>query len=209
MVIQSGGEILVGGQVNNGYGFVRYKNDGSLDDTFGINDTDGMNGITKFFQYYYPTATINSISLQSGDKIVAAGSSGTYSLVTRLTSTGEPDGTFGLPGEGGYSLIPFDNGSTSSQFNSIKITSAGNIIAVGTGSGKIAIACLKANGVLNPQFSDDGKLTTLLNGFYSNQASGVSVQSDGKIVVVGTATAQTASSYATSFLTARFKMDGL
>lgn len=146
--------------------------------------------------------------MQPDEKIVAAGTWGFNSLVTRLTATGELDDTFGLPAYGGSSLIYFE-GANDSRLNSVAITASGNIIAVGNAGNNIAFACLTANGTLNSQFSDDGKLTTTLSGLYSNQANGVNVQADGKIIVVGNATTQIANTFANSFLTARFKMDGL
>ena len=63
----------------------------------------------------------------------------------------------------------------------------GKIVAVGAGSGaatsNFALARYNPNGSLDTSFSGDGKLTTDFGGV--DEANGVAIQADGKIVAVG------------------------
>ena len=61
----------------------------------------------------------------------------------------------------------------------------GKIIAVGGGADGFAVARYNPNGSLDPSFSGDGKQTTGFCTPNCGGASGVALQPDGKIVVVG------------------------
>ncbi|MFM9961779.1 MAG: hypothetical protein ACKV2Q_11205 [Planctomycetaceae bacterium] len=97
----------------------------------------------------------------------------------------------------------------------LAIHSNGRIIVVGTaeidssGDRNFAVARLLPNGKLDTSFSGDGKQTVAFDrgGNREDTASGVAVQTDGKIVIVGTATMN--SSGDTDFAIARLLPSGL
>src|SRR4051794_3257722 len=63
-------------------------------------------------------------------------------------------------------------------------------------------------GDLDTTFNDDGKATLFLGNNVTLQAEDVAVQSDGKVVVAGTANTQTSTASFDSFEVVRFNVDG-
>jgi uncharacterized delta-60 repeat protein len=131
-----------------------------------------------------------AVALQSDGKIVAAGNSsavGVFSVnfaLARYNTDGSLDSTFG---SGGTVLTSF-GGNLSAAFD-VAVQPDGKIVAVGVaGSGAagsdFGIARYSANGTLDPTFGTGGLVTTDFGGG-SDQANGVALQPDGKIVVVG------------------------
>src|SRR6185295_6924104 len=83
----------------------------------------------------------------------------------------------------------------------------GKIVAVGSTFGSIVLARYNANGTLDTSFSGDGKQTTDFGSPEArtgDQAHAVAIQSDGKIVVVGS----TGSLSASNFALARYNPNG-
>jgi len=96
LAIQSDGKIVVAGEVSIGgddFAVVRYNTDGSLDSTFGI-DNSGI-ALTDFgVNNDYAAA----IAIQNNSKIVVGGSSGGDFAVVRHNGDGSLDTTFGAGG---------------------------------------------------------------------------------------------------------------
>src|SRR5207237_10071904 len=67
-----------------------------------------------------------------------------------------------------------------------------------------ALACFKANGSLDTSFNGTGKVTTNFGGDGNAEGRSVTVQTDGKIVVAGYATAGGVEKFAL----ARYNADG-
>jgi uncharacterized delta-60 repeat protein len=184
VAIQSDGKILVAGyssRVRNELDFVltRYNSNGSLDTTF---DGDGK-VTTDFGGYSYAY----SIAIQSDGKIVVAGSAYNGSNIdfalVRYNADGSLDTTFGI---GGKVTTPI--GTSSDLGYSVTIQPDGNIVVAGqswNGSNyDFALTRYNSNGNLDITFDGDGKVTTAV-GSSDDEARGVAIQSDGKIVVAG------------------------
>src|SRR5262245_60820528 len=97
-------------------------------------------------------------------------------------AAGALDLTFG---SGGKVITDFD--TTFERGNAVALQTDGKIIVVGTtdqgGSGtNFAVARYNANGTLDTSFSGDGKTATDFDGG-SDEATGVAIQANGKIVV--------------------------
>jgi uncharacterized delta-60 repeat protein len=125
-----------------------------------------------------------AVAVQPDGKIVAAGNSsavGVFSVsfaLARYNPNGSLDPTFG---SGGTVLTSF--GGNLSAAADIALQPDGKIIAVGIVNGDFGVARYSTNGTLDPTFGTGGLLTTDFGG--SDQANGVTIQPDGKIVVVG------------------------
>jgi uncharacterized delta-60 repeat protein len=177
IAIQPDGKILAAGTSFGDFAVARYNSDGTLDSAFGSGgvataDFDGF----QDFGY--------AVALQQDGKIIVVGwaivaSAQDFGLV-RFNSNGSLDTTFGT---GGFVNTNFDTGNDSAY--DVAIQSDGKIVVVGDvaigGLFEFGIARYNSNGSLDGSFGTGGKVSNLPQGY----ASGVAVQSDGKIVAVG------------------------
>jgi len=129
----------------------------------------------------------SSIVLQSDAKIIVAGESsgggdGGFALV-RYNADGSLDTTFDGDGK-----VRTDFGGLE-YATSVALQSDGKIIVVGynglssSGGGDFAVVRYNADGSFDTTFDGDGKVTTNLGGW--DRAESVTVESGGKILVVG------------------------
>jgi uncharacterized delta-60 repeat protein len=164
---QSDGKIVVVGDFTSFSGssynrIIRLNSDGSIDNTFSIGT--GFN------------STVNSLKLQSNDKIVAVGGFTSYSGVTksriiRLNTDGSIDNTF-------------DASLGNNSVSNLDIQPDGKIIPVG----QIDIVNSQVRkGIV--RLNSDGSIDNTFNigtGFDSlSNATSVKVQTNGKIIVGG------------------------
>jgi uncharacterized delta-60 repeat protein len=141
----------------------------------------------------------SSVALQSDGKIVAAGSSfnGTVTdfALARFKADGSLDPSFGTDGKVTTTFFAGDI-AKNSRATSVAVQSDGKIVVAGSADiynfefnpyAVFAVARYNADGTLDPSFGTGGKVTTKISvGAFSDTASSVVLQSDGKIVVVGT-----------------------
>jgi uncharacterized delta-60 repeat protein len=207
IAVQSDDKIVVVGTRDNGSGtsqfaLARFNVNGSLDNTFGV-----AGKVTTSFSAGDDVGS--GIALQSNGKIVVVGTSNNGSgisefAVARFNINGSLDTSFSGDGKvtTGFS-VGDDVGS------GIAVQSDGKIVVVGTsnnGSGisEFAVARFNINGSLDTSFSGDGKVTTSFSAG-DDLGSGIAVQSDDKIVVVGTSDDGSGTS---EFAVARFNING-
>jgi uncharacterized delta-60 repeat protein len=184
MALQSDGKILMVG----GLKLLRLNTDGTPDGTFG---TQGVVDVV-FENGSFDTAM--DVVVQADGKIVVAGTTSTTVVgsdnfaLTRFDSRGFLDTTFGT---GGHVTTDFF-GSTD-QVRRMVLQPDGKLIVVGSafhpvspvsGSTLFAIVRYDADGHPDPTFAVDGK-TTDSPGQVLSFAGGVTIQSDGNIVVAG------------------------
>ncbi|MFG2985674.1 calcium-binding protein [Streptomyces sp. NPDC048258] len=178
VAVQADGKIVAAGAGGAGdFTLARYNTDGSLDTTF---DTDGK--VTTDFAGGNDRA--NGVVVQADGKIVAAGGAGFDFGLARYNTDGSLDTTFGT---GGKVITGFFAGD---EAFGVALQADGKIVAAGgtdTGSSTntdFALARYNTDGSLDTTFDTDGKVTTdFALGF--DQAHGVKVQADGKIVAAG------------------------
>jgi uncharacterized delta-60 repeat protein len=196
VAIQADGKLVVVGQTyqNNDYStedFVvaRYNTDGTLDNTFGSRgrvrtDFPGL------------AAVPSSVVIQPDGKIVVAGGAfplftflGNFELV-RYNPNGSLDSSFG---NGGIVTTTFPQGSYAFD---VALQPDGKIIAAGTvfvdfdpgeqSDTDFALARYNPDGTPDATFGNGGQVSTDFVGF-EDDAFSVLIQSDGKIVAVGSA----------------------
>ena len=184
VAIYPDGRIIAAGYAfngnNNDFALVRYMPNGTIDFSFGIS------GIAMI-----PVGTSEdeafSCVIQPDGKIVAAGQTydgiKTSFAVIRLNADGTLDQTFN--GTGRVVVTP---SSGNALIRSVALQPDGKTVLAGVGSNglnfDIIIARLNADGTLDTGFGMGGLLTrTVGNG--NDQAYGVAVQNDGKIVIGG------------------------
>jgi uncharacterized delta-60 repeat protein len=184
-VLQPDGKILVAGAIYAGRSFetvVRYKDDGSLDEEFGVGgivETEVLDGGRAY-----------SVLLQPDGKIVTVG--GTYSgccdlgSVVRYKDDGSLDEDFGV---GGTVIVTPTSGYSFYNVSGV-LQSDGKILVSSQINNDVtdlmALFRFNSDGSTDTSFGDDGQIETLV-GTEGSEPGFVVLQSDGKIVVAGTA----------------------
>ncbi len=207
VAIQSDGKIVVAGftyqNLASDFALVRYNTNGTVDNTF------GTSGKVETHIDVYDYA--KGIVIQSDGKIVLGGtvyngSDYDFGLV-RYTADGVLDNTFGTAG-----ITTLAIGPENDELNGLALTSSDEIIAVGYsknigGQKDFAVAKFSADGILDNTFGTSGIATAIFDN-EDEEAMSVAVQSDGKIVVVGSAIVNESFVYTDHFAVTRYNADG-
>ncbi len=213
MTLQSDGKIVVAGFTTGFKLFIaRYTTTGTLDSSFGTNGSTltGLGDNTN--------TQANAVTLQPDGKIVVAGfahvTTGGAAIqlaVARYTTTGILDTTFGT---GGSTLTPLGDDGTNTQANAVTLQPDGKIVVAGfakTSAGptvnQLCIARYTTDGALDTTFGTGGSTLTPLGDGANTVANAMALQSDGKVVVTGSAHV-TVGGAATQLAVARYTTDG-
>jgi uncharacterized delta-60 repeat protein len=187
-VLQPDGKIIVVGSASYdsanrdiGFALARFNTDGSIDFGFGT----GGKQITDFFG---AGAKANGVVLQPDGKFIVAGTASdsatrpvaTDVAIARYNSDGSLDSAFGT---GGETAIPFPDSATE-QGNAVAVLPDGKIIVAGTAFKTFATPPDFALVRYNSDGSLDGIKTNDIAGG-TDEALGLAIQSDGKVVVAG------------------------
>ncbi len=193
IAIQSDGKIVAAGKKGGDFAVVRYDTSGTLDNSF------SGNGIK--ISDIGSDDKAQGIAIQPDGKIVVAGSSGDKSTVVRYNAGGILDITFG---DSGIAIIEHMVGES----HGVAIQRDGKIVVVGYISGwstgnDFFLYRYKSDGILDSTFDTDGKVYTDFAD--DDRAYGVAIQSDGKIIVVGSSK----KGVENRFAMARYRTNGL
>jgi uncharacterized delta-60 repeat protein len=163
---------------------------GSLDPTF-----DGDGRVTLDLGSAQEGAV--DVAVQPDGKIVVLGTTGTSGVLARYTSTGALDTTFDSDGVLVFSSI---------HPSALALQPDGKIVVAGTHAGDFAVARFEDNGAVDSTFDGDGLATYAPSDTHAAfEVGGVALQSDGKIVLVGSTDADHALG---NGIVARFNSDG-
>jgi uncharacterized delta-60 repeat protein len=212
VAIQSDGRIVVGGTGMGGFfTLVRYKSDGTLDTSF------SGDGIVTAVTPNSSSSSLSDIALLPDGRILATGSftpavTGRYSsalMMVRYLANGAPDASFGTNGR------VIDSGNLQRTGNDVELLPDGRFLVAGDAaqtvngvtSSRMAVTRYNSNGTI------DGTFGTIQSSFFVTASyspfesyevnatvSSLLVQSNGKIVLGGTANG--------SFALARLNSDG-
>jgi uncharacterized delta-60 repeat protein len=204
VAIQPDGKIIAAGfarSVGTDFALARYLPNGSLDPTF---DGDGKVTVSGLISN---DNRANGVVIQGDGKILAAGctscfSSGSDFAVARYNSGGSLDTSFGGDGS-----VTTDFDGAEDGANGVALQGDGKLVTAGMatfGVRVFGLARYLSDGSLDPAFDGDGKVvTSLVNG---DEARGVTIQRDGKIVAVGLACGGCLAG--SDFGVARYRVDG-
>jgi uncharacterized delta-60 repeat protein len=183
IVVQSDGKfILVGFTTDSSYAKValaRFNSDGSLDTTYGtsgrvVSDTLDGNG-PPYLDIHYMAAALDS----NGKLLVTASKDGDFEL-SRYTTAGALDTTFGSSG-----TVVTDVGGTDTA-NSIAIQSDGKIVVAGNSGNSLGVVRYTSSGAPDTTFATGGIFTGLYQAWRVAFCDGIAIQpSDGKILIGG------------------------
>lgn len=197
LAIQTDGKIVAAGDGSYDFALVRYSTNGTIDTSF---DSDGI--VTTNIGARDSRAT--SVAVQADGKIVAAAEFNYDFSLVRYYSDGSLDRSFGIEGVATTPIL-----SDEDRVSAIAIQTDGKIVAAGysrNSNGSLsdfALARYNTDGSLDTSFDSDGKVTTQV---FSSQslAAAVVIQTDGKIVAVGSS----ATSSSRDFALVRYNTDG-
>jgi uncharacterized delta-60 repeat protein len=189
IALQSDGKIVMAGYCSNGsvqnFCLARITASGTLDSSF--------QGAGKFFETDSLPSFATDVKLQSDGKIVVAGyclpaSFGYDFCVRRYTATGQPDlNNFGSAGRAEIAVTNAEDFAAE-----LAIEPNGKIVVVGRCRNPVnspadydfCLVRLTANGMLDSTFANGGRIARNISGF-SDNASSLALQPDGKILVGG------------------------
>ncbi|MEP6948667.1 MAG: T9SS type A sorting domain-containing protein [Ginsengibacter sp.] len=179
--IQADGKIVAAGLTWDGsnydFAVARYNINGSPDSTF---SDDG-----KLTTDFGARDEAVSIAIQPDGKIVVAGNSDTQFAIARYNTDGSPDNTFSDDGKLLVSMGFADACTSVGLQNDGRIVAAGYTYIDGNyDSSEFAIARFNTDGTPDNTFNGNGKQLTNF-GDYTDFASSMAIQADGKIVMAG------------------------
>lgn len=192
VAIQTDGKIVEAGWTDSAipssdFGLVRYNNDGTLDNTFGV----GGKVTTNFGSA--TGAVIYSLAIQTDGRIIGAGYCGFggfgHFALARYNNDGSLDNSFG---SGGKTTTVFGSnaGNASDKGYSVAIQTDGKIVMSGTSYDSITghdftLVRYNGDGSMDNTFGYGGMVTTDFGDSAYDEGRSVTIQTDGKIVVAG------------------------
>ena len=206
VAVQADGKIVVVGDSVTADGssnivVARLNADGSVDEAFGQSEDGTPNGFVAT-SLGNGDDKANSLVLQADGKIVVAGNrvaedGSSNIIVARYDAAGVPDATFGASGDDGTpeGFVNLSLGEGDDVARDIALQADGKVVVAGDsvtadGSSNFVLARLNADGTPDEGFgvAEDGTP----NGFVSTSlgegndyATGLAIQTDGKLVVAG------------------------
>jgi uncharacterized delta-60 repeat protein len=174
LVRQPDGSIVTAGYSDNQFGLVRVTAAGVLDNSF-----DG-NGL-KRVDFTGAVDGATSVAL-SGSKIIAAGYTDTKFAILSLNSNGTPDASFG----GGTGRSQSGLNELPQGANAMAVQSDGKILVAGPGGGNFGVGRVGTGGSYDPSFGPNGDGQVAIDFGGNDEATAMTLQPDGKILVAGT-----------------------
>jgi uncharacterized delta-60 repeat protein len=171
-------------QINKKLAVERLLSTGALDTSF-HGDGAAMHDLAGKEEH------ATAVAIAAGNKIIVAGHATVGArddyavMLTRLNTDGSIDRTFGVEGVRVHNLVA----DTWDVAMSVAIDASGRLVVAGSSGTHLFIARYSANGSIDRTFGSEG---VVRNGIIGGEivANRVLIQSDGRIVVAGTQTAQ-------------------
>jgi uncharacterized delta-60 repeat protein len=183
ILLQNDGSFLVTGMTDpnisaNGADFLvmRLKPNGRRDSSFGTNGAI-VTDFSNTYDYVTRSALLPDGKFLLAGYTVQSSTQGDFAIV-KYNSDGSLDNTFGASGK-----VTFDIGGDDAA-NALAIQSDGKIVLGGYSDTKFAVARFNANGSIDNTFGVNGIAIKTL-GTVDNQINDMTLQPDGKIVVLG------------------------
>lgn len=206
VAMQGDGKIVVAGNAyidgnNNDFGVVRYDTNGKLDLSFNQTGKGGAD----FGGRDIPC----SVAVHGDGRIVVAGYTTNESKKQCALACFKADGNLDTSFNGTGKVVTNFGGDGDAEGYGVAAQSDGKTVAVGhatrAGVQQFAVARYNADGTLDTSFAGTGRILTAIGTIGSN-ATGVALQKDGKIVVVGYAVKNSGRGY--DFASVRYNIDG-
>lgn len=180
VAVATDGTLVAAGSSNKNFAFVRYDANGHLNSKFGA-------GGRQVFDTGGTSQVLGAVTVDSLNRVVAAGASDTNLDVVRLTATGDPDTTFNGGGMVVVSgLVARPDGTVPDYTEAVALQQDGKILVANkTTSGHFGVARLNDDGSADTSFGSNGIASANFGG--DDDADAIVLQKDtGNILVVGT-----------------------
>jgi uncharacterized delta-60 repeat protein len=206
LLVQEDGKLVAAGSANRGasasgvdFALVRLNTDGSLDESFG----DGGSVLTPIASNAATDVVYSLASHHAGgeERVIAAGGEGDFTLA-RYTANGELDASFGNGG-----IVSGVLGSVIGAARAVRATRDGKLVVAGHHSHDFALARFDASGELDAEFGNAGTVITPISEANWDEAQGLAVDAEGKLVAGGWT--YEASGSSGNFALARYSADGV
>ena len=188
LVLLPNGEIVTASSGGASGVLAQYQSNGALDTTFGVAGQVGTLGSTVGLMLPGSGDILVCGALLNNTVIVPGGVGTSSFLASRYLPAGIADGSFGSNGGTTTSVPNYPTVNTSG----LALEPSGDIVLVGTASqtttAAFALVRYTPTGQLDTSFGNNGTAVTLFGGGFTApavHANGLTIQSDGKIVVVG------------------------
>jgi uncharacterized delta-60 repeat protein len=196
VAVQSDGKVVVVGETGIDMAITRFNTDGSPDTSFIL----GRAPITFSDLTGLPVCRATAVAIDAQGRIVVAGTAtngpDSVFVVTRLTSSGWFDTSFGIGGRQYWSYAPlYGLGAfTDDQANAVAIDAQGRIVVAGsaeydtTKTSYFAVARLNSSGWFDTSFGIGGEQYFdfwSLSGNTLDQAAAVAIDAQGCVVLAG------------------------
>jgi uncharacterized delta-60 repeat protein len=189
VAVQRDGKILAAGSTTMSGGFqavvMRYTATGHLDPGF------GTAGVVVVPEAVLGGSEARALRIQPDGKILVggwAGWSGSRFLVLRLDGAGVPDPSFGTGGAATIAVSTFY-----AEVEALALQTDGRIVVAGRSSSatsyEFGLARLEADGTPDTSFGTGGTVVTATGADLNEDAYGLALQADGRIVASGMAEA--------------------
>jgi len=195
VAVQDNGRIVAAGRVDEGNGsalgdfaLTRYRHDGTLDTGFGVG------GKVKLDFSGGGDDVAGALVVQADGRLVAGGHASSDWALARFRHDGTLDSSFGV---GGKVSTPL--GGT---IRGLALQADGKLVAAGNAGSDFAVTRYNSDGSLDSGFGVGGTVTTAFGGFF-NEAFGLVLQENGRIVAAGEDFGATS-----VFALARYRRDG-
>jgi uncharacterized delta-60 repeat protein len=227
IAVQADGKIVVVGVTSTAtsdgsdFAVARLNPDGTLDSSFGAGT--GKAVIPIDLTPTGATDSATSLAIQADGKIVIAGTAvtatGSNVALVRLSADGSRDSAFNLTGKVNFSFGASTTFDETDNAFAVVIDSANRILVSGTASytgpdgviNQFAVARVRPNGQLDADFHASGRVAVPFdpgNGLSNAASYGLTIQRDGKIVLVGAANSSTSATANNDVALARLLADG-
>lgn len=143
----------------------------------------------------------SAIADAQGRLIIVGGADANF-LVARINGDGTIDSSFGVSGKASVDFV-----GTNEWATTVKLQADGKIVVAGSGNDhKVHVVRLNVDGSLDNSFGALGRVSVNFQPWRDSFATGMVIQSDGKIVVSGTCYQPSVNAY--YFATTRFTSTG-
>ncbi|MBL9133011.1 MAG: hypothetical protein JNG86_17510, partial [Verrucomicrobiaceae bacterium] len=182
-IVAAGYSVAAGTGTSENVTMARYLPDGALDSSFGVAGKVIIS-LSTDADFGRSVAVLADGNILVAGEMRPSGGGSTNFFVARLTPGGALDSSFGSGG-----AVTTDVAGANDTVLTMKLQADGKMVVAGfastAGNNNFALVRYNPNGTLDTSFNGTGIVSTDINGGGDDQAFGLMIQGDGKLVAAG------------------------